>query len=165
MGCDIHLFVEYRQKENGARWQSFGKEFHLDRDYSMFGRMARVRRETEVGFAPRGLPVDVAYAVEHVNLCYIHDGEKEEDNYVTSAKAAEWVQSGCSKYVDRYNNGKNTYVTHPDWHSHSWLTLEEFEQCIECSKYKVSDYRAVATAMRSLESDGYQTRVVFFFDN
>ncbi len=166
MGCDIHLFVEYRRKENGATWLPFGKEFRLARDYEMFGRMAKgVRREPENGFAPRGVPSDMSWSAEHEHLMFIHDGEREESNYVTTADAAKYVASGESQYVTKYGKDKPNYVTHPDWHSHSWLTRLEFVKCIEHADYPAPDYKAVAAAMRSLENDGLETRVVFWFDN
>lgn len=58
MGCDIHIFIEYRkQNEN---WLSDG-EFGFNRNYYAFALMANVRNDGTVTpiSEQRGLPEDV----------------------------------------------------------------------------------------------------------
>jgi len=48
MGCDIHLYIEYKSKKTefdgyDSGWQSFGKSINPGRNYAMFGLMANVR--------------------------------------------------------------------------------------------------------------------------
>jgi hypothetical protein len=58
--------------------------------------------------------------------------------------AEGWVKSGSSTFINN-NEGKPTWVTQPDWHSHSWLTTSEFENVL--NKYL------------ELESGWYKERV------
>jgi len=76
---------------------------------------------------PRGIPDDVGYIAKDDNQLYI--SENEGDNYTTMERAEKWVESGSSKFIDN-QEGKPIWVTHPDWHSHSWLTTSEFETII-----------------------------------
>jgi hypothetical protein len=124
MGCDIHLYSEYRK--NGKawkpadawvfddRWREGKKEWRIpthlqpfsDRDYDFFGWLADVRNGTwgapmPVVTAPRGIPADVSKRLERV--------------------AKKW-------------NG--------DGHSHSWLTLAELESAWEKTKDVRVDFNA-----------------------
>lgn len=201
MGCDIHVYPEYRFKgdtENNE-WSGFGGRINPGRNYLMFSIMAGVRGKT-VLFSPRGLPEDIGWEAENDNYVYISDSKNE--NFVDAKKAAEWVKYG-SHYKNGYE-GKPTWVSHPDWHSHSWLTCSEFKQVLDkyfeleqkeweelnkercelIKKYKkelnldkdtflvkpypheiAPKYQALYAALEKLESLGYETRLVFWFDN
>jgi hypothetical protein len=134
MGCDIHLYIEYKSKKvefDGYkdRWHSFGKSIKPGRNYAMFALMANVRNYYSDGklpvlVEPRGIPEDVGYIAKDDNRMYICEDEGE--NYTTMERAKKWVESGISKFIDN-QEGKPTWVTQPDWHSHSWLTTSEFE--------------------------------------
>ena len=46
MGCDIHLYIEYKNKKvafDGYKdsWHSFGKQINPGRNYAMFALMAK----------------------------------------------------------------------------------------------------------------------------
>ena len=137
MGCDIHLYIEYKNKKvafDGYKdnWHSFGKSINTGRNYAMFALMANVRNYYSDGklpvlVEPRGIPEDVGYIAKDDNQLYICEDEGE--NYTTMERAEKWVESGSSKFIDN-QEGKPTWVTHPDWHSHSWLTTSEFETII-----------------------------------
>lgn len=104
MGCDIHMYVEYKRKnENvwktgdyfvkGGVWAEDDgyarKELHGSRNYTLFTTLAGVRDYGEgnsIVSEPRGLPVDVS------------DYVKQES--------------------DRWDG---------DGHTHSWLTLKELK--------------------------------------
>lgn len=52
-----------------------------------------------------------------------------------------------------------------DWHSHSWLTADEFEEALTraSKQWEVpKEYRAALATMREL---GSTARIVFWFDN
>jgi hypothetical protein len=88
-----------------------------------------------------------------------------------------------AKRYEHYGNkiemrdGKLYRVEHPDWRSHSWLTIPEFREVLNRynKKYIASgepmnerwgvEYRALLVAMEKLEKSGDQVRLVFFFDN
>ena len=56
MGCDIHMFIEFKAHDE---WWEYGK-FTLDRNYGMFGVLAEVRGVSENGFEPKGLPKELS---------------------------------------------------------------------------------------------------------
>lgn len=164
MGCDIHLFVEYKRQDfESANWWSFGEQFRLDRDYRMFAKMANVRNYwvdqiTPIS-KPRGLPEDIGWRAKDENRLYIVDREEAGEHEATRVNAERWVKNGYSQYDG------DSWVTHPDWHSHSWLTSDEFEECVNSLENVSVEYKAVLSVLRCFESDGQITRVVFWFDN
>jgi len=137
MGCDIHLYIEYKSKKTefdgyDSGWQSFGGRINPGRNYAMFGLMANVRNcysdgKLPVLVEPRGMPEDAGYTATDDNRIYI--SETESEDYVCMETAKRWVNSGSSKFIND-NDGNPTWVTQPDWHSHSWLTTSEFESVL-----------------------------------
>lgn len=85
--------------------------------------------------------------------------------YVKPDRAAKWVGSGSS----RWRPGRPDYVSHPDWHTHSWLTPGEWEAALKAvpgvTRKTEPEYFALLAAMRSLEASGFEVRCVFWFDN
>jgi hypothetical protein len=137
MGCDIHLYIEYKSKKTefdgyDSGWQSFGKSINPGRNYAMFGLMANVRNcysdgKLPVLVEPRSMPEDAGYTATDDNRIYI--SETKSEDYVSMETAKRWVESGSSKFIND-NDGNPTWVTQPDWHSHSWLTTSEFESVL-----------------------------------
>lgn len=158
MGCDIHCYVEYKGV-NRDRWSHFGGRINPGRNYDLFARMAGVRSDgVIVPVAPlRGFPDDAAYAATHGNWIFICD--HPDENCCTKERAEYYFQC-CGS---RYKNEERKFVSNPDWHSHSWLTPDEFEAAIKESCGP--EYMAILAAMRCFESLGYQARLVFWFDN
>lgn len=139
MGCDCHCYVEHRPKERDPgntaqeRWDSFGARINPGRNYLMFAVMAGVRAPDEPEnyclFKPRGFPTDPAWYSNDDNYLYVKDEETNEEGCCTREDAEKWVNSG--HYGCHYKKdvqGVNRWVSHPDWHTHSWLTLAEFKQ-------------------------------------
>jgi len=196
MGCDIHCYIEYKKK-NSDRWINFGGRINPGRNYQMFGTMAGVRNDSVVYIEPRGFPEDCGYSAKNDNLLYI--SEFEEEGHVSKEKAEQCVKYG-QKYV-KDSEGVDTWVTNPDFHSHSWLTSIEFEISIanylkhmgfllgslkltnskdlEKVDVEISDpynkkeyilssiceYWPILKAMQCFEDQGYESRLVFWFDN
>jgi len=137
MGCDIHLYIEYKDKKPALEdgyvpgWQSYGNRINPGRNYALFALMANVRNygdeKLPVLVERRGMPDDVSYTTMNDNRIYISDDEGED--YVSMETAKRWVKSGSSKFINN-NDGNPTWVTQPDWHSHSWLTTSEFESVL-----------------------------------
>jgi hypothetical protein len=172
MGCDIHAYIEYKEKE-GEEWRSFGHEyFYLCRDYDMFAVMAGVRnyKEYEPVSEPKGLPEDIAWQAKQGNTLYIvYKDECDDEGYVTEETANDWISRGYSKMVG------DRRVTHPDWHTHSWLTLNELRECFKRVEkivigqehprcFDVS-HDCLMACMEAIEKRGYTSRLVFWFDN
>lgn len=163
MGCDIHLFVEYR-KSKDERWQALARQFCLHQNYDTFASMAGVRigDHFQPSFKQRGLPEEVSFHVEHLSRLTVVDGRKvDTDGEVSRSVAQKWVDEGRSKWTNDHQH----FITHPDWHSHSWLSPDEYHQALEAAENKSPDYVAVLAALRSLEQSGCEARVVFWFDN
>ena len=67
----------------------------------------------------------------------------------------------------------------PDFHTPSWLTVQEFKQCIDCAKAIAAaeglcfsadynpfeDYDMVYGYMERFDASGKDCRIVFWFDN
>lgn len=166
MGCDIHLYVEYKSK-NTDYWRSFGKRINPGRIYGMFAKLADVRNGYgyETIAAERGLPDNISYEARNDSQLFI--SETDGDDYVHPNTAKRWVESGSSVYT---NEGRS--VTHPDWHSHSWATTQELEEAFNyvfnkdgMLKGDFIEYAAIISAMKEFEKHGYPARVVFWFDN
>lgn len=168
MGTDIHAFVEYCY--DGSDWRNFGSKFHLDRSYDLFEKFAGVRGiVTKAITPPRGVPSDIAFTTKmNYTLFVTTKKESNEDGMTTRAKAEEWVSRGCSVY---FNDDKN-FVTNPDWHTPSWLSLEEYDKALYEMKIEWNGdvnpcYNAVLAAMKNLNDDEriIEVRLVFWFDN
>lgn len=158
MGCDIHAYVEYRERD---RWSGFGGRLNPGRNYEAFGILAAVRGDGPAIVEPRGVPSDMSW--EATDDFYMHVVENDKDAWEGAVKrstAEEWIQHGASRW---HTDGRR--ITHPDWHTPSWLTLPEYDAALARFSAREPEYRAVAAAMRELEACGYETRLVFWFDN
>jgi len=86
MGCDIHLYIEYKSKKTefdgyNPGWQSFGGSINPGRNYAMFGLMANVRNcysdgKLPVLVEPRGMPDDAAYSTAGDTRIYISETKR-----------------------------------------------------------------------------------------
>lgn len=176
MGCDIHLRLE-RKAKGQSKWQ----DCHIlgydrcwgDRIYGMFAALADVRNYNDIEHLPvRGIPND---ATRNTLLAYgyavVMDAEKHFDFQCGESQAKDWVEyCGYSEYLE--SDGVK-YVSDPDWHTPSWCTTSEMEDCInrifknEDGGYKgdYSEWLALLGAMKGYEADGSECRAVFWFDN
>lgn len=173
MGCDIHMYVEYKRKNDERNnWREFGGRINPGRNYYMFGLLSKgVRSDLDEGLEPKGLPANLGYnsacdAYIRINDKYAQD----DDDYTTLETALRWAQYGRKIIND--DNGNPYKIEHPDWHSHSWLTTEEFKQQLEIyylktenKQYPEPEYNALLAAMIELEKFDKECRIVFWFDN
>ena len=174
MGCDIHLYIEYSRKEtreDGKKyWTNFGNCFG-HRDYHLFGILARdVRIDNPNGFPVKGLPGGgLGFVTENDSLIYISE-DGEGDNETTLERAQAWNRDFHCKIINN-RAGEPQLVENPDWHSHSWLTLQEYEKALNIywtdpETFNIHpEYKAILGAMKSLDEQGYDVRAVFWFDN
>ena len=177
MGCDIHMFVNYRRKDNsyGDYWKTFGGNIGPGRNYSMFGILAGVRSEYPDYCEPKGYPnQQMGWQCENeYNLNVTEDGRG--DNETTLERAMEYNKNHhCKLYRD--HDEKVYKVRNPDYHSPSWMTIAELSKAYRMyvtnekktyGRGKVpTEYRVVLDLMRSLEKTGeYEVKLVFWFDN
>jgi len=168
MGCDIHAYVEYKEKEDNSNeyWWGFGGQINPGRDYTMFGILAGVRYHPKKGFDPRGIPNHHLSWAANDNLYLYITEDGEDDNSTTLEQAKLW-----GKEIIYDDDGKPFKVKHPDWHSHSWLTTKELAQAYKWYEEELGhkpglEYRALLKLMKALEDNGKnKVIVVFWFDN
>jgi hypothetical protein len=172
MGCDLHMYVQYREKERANTkydwWDSFGNYFG-NRDYTLFGILARVReRGFKHSYEPKGIPeFKLSYICE--SDLYLQIREEGEEKYEGSCTLEEAKRWGHPIINDK--DGKPYKTLDPDWHSYSWLTIDELKQAFKWYKKETGqkvniEYRAMLKAMEELEDEGKnEVVVVFWFDN
>jgi len=174
MGCDIHMYVQYREKtrDNGF-WWNFGGEFNPGRNYAMFGILAGVRYDSDKGYESRGLhDIQLSYGIESDLYLYIIEegqGRDGEPNTCTLEQAERWAKWGNP--IINGKDGKPYKVRHPDWHSHSWLTPKELARAYRWyrkeSEFPVPlEWRVFLNMAKALEDGGKnEVKIVFWFDN
>lgn len=176
MGCDIHCYVEYQVSYFGGepKWATFGSDIKPGRDYELFALMADVRNyyspRIEPLYPPRGMPDDAAMLTRREDQLYITDKSHASEGSVARAVADMWLVNGTTKAATTREDGTVATVYHPDWHSHSWLNVDElaavFRVYRAAHKRPVGlEYRALLSAMRYLKRESTGVRLVFWFDN
>ncbi|HEV8397221.1 MAG TPA: hypothetical protein VGQ37_23220 [Vicinamibacterales bacterium] len=185
MGCDIHCYIEHREKADDGRWWSLGGRINPRQNYRLFERLAGARGDRASALVPpRGVPDDVGWEALHGNWRLIAYGAEPASDLVTPEEAAVYVEKHGSRYrgvvrlskVTTFENGtavvvdnaeyvgRPEYVSDPDFHSHSWLTPAEWERATADFPDEF-EYSAMLAAMRDLERRDREVRVVFWFDN
>jgi len=157
MGCDIHGYIEYSDINNqdGSPYYRTFAENIGDRAYAMFGILAGVRDDGCL-FSPKGFPKDASWSVQSEFCLYISEDESNDyDGHTTRSEAERWIADGTSKRWDDHR------ITHPDWHTPSWLTVEEYEKCLSAYGDEKGVWSAILRAMQELPN----ARFVFWFDN
>ena len=193
MGCDIHVHLEYKE---GGRWDGT-PQFRIPRNYGLFAALAGVRKyNSEVeSFLPRGVPNEVSTETREDYTLWVSDTAGDDEDNCTREQAENYV-----KYGSRYWDSKKTRVIHPDWHSASWLSLNEFKIAYDrflayfkqsvlpdITKFKddhegylkelertkdmrepvsiIPEVEALIAYLEVFRNRGYDTRVIFWFDN
>jgi hypothetical protein len=173
MGCDIHMYVEYKSKEDKDWWRPWGGCINPNRDYGMFSLLAGVRGEVgaRLQLKPKGLPSTLGYEAEiDSRLFIVEEGEAVECEDCCSLECAKRWAAKYPECKIIYRDKKPYQVMNPDWHDYSWLTVQEFQQVIDNYDKTFADascihYKALLSAMQELHKGGYDVRVVFWFDN
>lgn len=131
MGCDIHPFIQmFEYKDRKDLVKSFCGEIAFDRNYGLFGLMAGVRGGPAL-IEPKGIPKNLCWYIEDDYYLRISDDKNDlnQQGYCTSEKAREWVSLGLSRYFED-KEWKIKKVSHPDNHTESWFTTDEFERVL-----------------------------------
>jgi len=176
MGCDIHCYVQYKNKNEGDGWWSdFGGRIPPGRNYAMFGVLAGVRVHfPPKHFDPKGvLPIEKqSWTVrDDLYLVITEDGKGHHEATLEDAK--RWSRES---QLIKNEEGKPIRVLHPDWHSHSWMTTEEYEKALKWYKEYAKidgitggipfEYKVILRLMKILEKNGKNdVLLVFWFDN
>lgn len=107
MGCDIHLYVEFKQNE---RWIHNPSITYDDRNYNVFAMLANVRNgkgfagcDTGDGFnpiaMPRGLPNNVSSIIEIESEKWGPDGHSHSYITLTELLKYDWTQKTAQRGV------------------------------------------------------------------
>jgi hypothetical protein len=160
MGCDIHAYIEFGaspvERELGTQARiGFFAEVQMGRNYRLFAALSDTRNDGEIAAIapPRGLPATVSSVLHDANTILLSD--RDEAGCTTRARAQQWVANGSSQWVG------SSRVTNPDWHSHSWVTADEFEEAMRRANEAGPSARAVLAALRALPHG----LLVFWYDN
>jgi len=174
MHTNLYFVVEYRPRAKRRRkWWTF---FRLS-DTGDGPILHTLLGSDEAADLPEidrlkiiGLPDDVCERSLDEDAFTVDDDAAKSDigellddvRFCSRAEAAEWVAAGEARYI---NNGYK--VTDPEAYGHSSASFVQLEQLVGLStKYPVECIellRAVVGSMRSLENDGYETRIVYWF--
>lgn len=171
MGADIHCYVETASgllnKDGEETWWSFCGRVNPGRDYAMFGILASVRNDPDTAMiAPRGLPKNIGWQTADDAFMRVDDKHEEEQGYCSRACAEKYIEHGSW-----YRDEKKEQVSHPDWHSHSWMTPEEWALAIDTyvtnhPNFQLdTEYFVLAAMMNTFVQHGKKARIVFWFDN
>jgi len=159
MGCDIHGYIESQPyKETSLEYWWLNADLSITRNYAMFGLLAGVRGGDAPLFAPRGW--DEKSATKYEYCLYVSDDDCDDEHYCSKENADRWIRYGSSKLVSE------NMITHPDWHTASWLTTKELESVIAAYKekypeYKTDEWDAILAFMKHVP----YCRFTFWFDN
>lgn len=173
MGCDIHAHIEYAEyeREGTPIWWHYCT-FFAGRDYWLFALMAGVRAysgETPL-VDPRGVPSGMTWETEGAFTLRVVEAETHHEGECSRKDAESWVRSGASKLLTE-PDAKYPKVTHPDWHTPSWLSTEEVLAVLQkygelhAGAVPRANMLAAVAAMKAFESAGLKARLVFWFDN
>ena len=170
------------------RWKGFA-EVELDQDYLLFGLIAGKRRVGPPVVSPRGLPMDLSWLADRKWwLQVIEDGdikvgllsseETARAQALCSIDEARDYQRGGRRLRWSAGNGRVTFeppspglppqwVEHPDFNTPGWLSSREFAQVLRRyqseSKFAGVTAKATLAAMKALEKDKFESRLVFWF--
>ena len=151
MGCDIHVFVEYRR--NGE-WVQLGA-FRPGRDYHMFGLLAGVRDESVSPVVePRGFPDDCSFETWLANQSIRTEDDKLEAGALARLRMGRILGHDMSHLASPCQ----------DWHSHSWLASDELAMALQ-DYAEDSGPENAWKALHVLLTALPEGRIVFFFDN
>ena len=180
MGCDIHLYIEI-YSGNGS---PFSKEEHIagfnngdiyvPRHYYLFDALAGVRHnQGNTCLIPaKGIPKKISHEVMQDYYQYVFDENEEywDDDYAKRVWADEWVRKGQSEYRDHHLKKKG-WVSCPDWHTPSYLVLNEVNDAIDHKEIDRSElsreFRIILSLLNAAEIEygKNNARAVFWFDN
>jgi len=170
MGCDEHAYIEVKEDwGNGPHWACFAENINLGRNYHLYALLAGVRNHigATAPYHGRGFPADADWPIaDAYSLWVVPDGTTAGEGECTATEAAKYL-----KYGSRWLDEEHTRISHPDWHSCTWLTTAELQEVADAYQkaYDPNEIRtlyAAIAAMRALDGDTPgRSRLVVWFDN
>jgi len=180
MAADIHIYVEYDEGNDSPfsdpdKVYGFSEgEFLVPRDYELFSVLAGVRFSDEFQplYPPRGMPEIAskdAINAYHLNVLD-NESERLDAEDVMRSQADIWVNDGLSQIRDSWIK-QHGFVSDPNFHTPSWLYLEEVKQAYIHSPFQMQDgskeMLVIMDLLQSIENHfgARRARIVFWFDN
>lgn len=100
MGCDIHLHIEVRL--NG-KWEHYAAP-NIDRDYSLFSRMAGVRGKEIPISKPKGLPSDLTTLTKYdADRCGIDGHDHSWLSKKEIVRLKDWIDGQRTQMNDFFD--------------------------------------------------------------
>lgn len=209
MGCDIHLYTEHKVYNHWEALDiSNAGQRNYDFFGLMANGVRRDYDEETYGFTveePRGIPDDLSYGVFIDYYIRVLDSDFLERNCDIKTAKDYATRYGCRilKIKERNDNGAWVYfgtkekavpcnitevngddkyfIEDPDFHSASYMSLEEYRQVLD-NYYKVLKlddeslteeqikkygvyWEAIYAYLKTYEDLGSETRLVFWFDS
>lgn len=149
MGCDIHLYAEYR-KSKRSKWKSLDK-WTLDTDYEPPRKIVEYKDKFYTGGRNYNLFCALANA-----RSFMFNGE------TPCVSKPKGIPNDCSKEVKLEREYWGS-----DGHTHSWNTLKELK-AFDWSTYGDTVTNFLNEVLPKLEAVGVDeedVRIVYFFDN
>lgn len=170
MGCDIHVYIEYKlgdgpwTLDKGHKVVDEGSYKYLEdawatgRDYALFARLAGVRGS---GPKPRGVPKDASELIKE----YARDDEQYGDNHSHSFHSLATFKSRLYRDGDYIlkdaapiafdNEGKDYSLSYPNLIAYVEKKVKEFEADLAAEQMLLG--QAINTKVKC--------RFVYWFDN
>ncbi|MDP6047606.1 MAG: hypothetical protein QGH94_00075 [Phycisphaerae bacterium] len=180
MGCDIHIFVEY-EIDNGVYLAISDGEFSMPRSYDLFAALAGVRGDLDSApkFAPRGIPDDISRETAGRYFVPVMDSataaEWQVGEHCSREEACRLVEEGHSHFIGDKTSPPllpttDSYISYPDFHDPSWLTLDEIHDALAHASPPhaniPAEFQLLLGYMENIqECMRMQVRIVFWFDN
>jgi hypothetical protein len=186
MGCDIHRYVEYKNKQ--GEWKSTAINGLGLQNYDLFGLMEEGIRtdhdpEKYHVHVPVGMPEQMGFFAFDDFYYKVNDeyAEREYNHCISVEKAKELEEK--YPYLDKQyaEDGKTLIrIQDPNWYGITYISLDEFNEIINSYKmYLMKEYNinekeinlcsmyinAVYNYMKTFKDCGYETRLVYWFDS
>jgi hypothetical protein len=141
MGCNIHLHIEIMIND---KWEHFSAPY-MPRAYSLYGKMAGVRDETQIPISlPKGIPDDITLITE-IDLKQDHYHHPSWFNIEEIKQLEIWMDEKAKKEKDSFK----------------WYPGANFYLCME----QMTGYLFGNGFHKQKENGVQDVRFVFWFDN
>lgn len=164
MGADIHIVVEYAEDAEflqpcGVARVTWPRQTDLFIAISgLWGRPSLI--------PARGLPNPASYLAYGEYGLQVVDPEDIDAMLTFPSILKEEALDGNVSEELQYLPHMHGFIANPAWYSPSWLTKDEFLECVRHSQIERLNIEVHATVsmMETIESRGYKARMVFWFD-
>lgn len=170
MGCDIHVYVEYRKPTGYYKeWRSLTSgKFWVERNYHMFGKLAGVRSNESPIVSPQPIPTDLSNHVAWDYYLFVVDQQQYDRS---EDKTGMCSPEMANRYVNelrlsQQHPERKNLISNPDWHSAGCVTPAQWRKATHVrGEMNDPSTEAIYAACKALEKQEFEVRVVFWFDN